>query len=283
MNYYQRYMGDYQGKTQALSLAEHGAYTMLLDIYYLTEKPLPADLKSLYRLCRAMDKNEQEAVRRVSESFFYIGEDGHLHNDRADDEIERARPRMEASSSNGKKGGRPRKEKHVLGSETETKNNENEKPTGFFLGSETETQAEPNSKAPHAPYIKPPNPLAGSKGEAAGAIAALEDLPAAKPPAPPPCDHDGVIAAYHAILPELPRVAVWGKERERKLAARWRSDKRHQSLDFWRWFFESARSNPHWLGQNDRGWRPDLEWFLSPSNFARVIERGIENNIARAA
>ena len=54
MNYYRRFMGDYAKKTAALSFAEHGAYTLLLDELYSTETPLPAEHEALYRLCRAM-------------------------------------------------------------------------------------------------------------------------------------------------------------------------------------------------------------------------------------
>jgi len=161
----------------------------------------------------------------------------------------------------------------ILGIESTTKNNHSETLSEPFLNQDQEQEQ----------YLKPPNPLAEAKVEPPREIAALENQAVAKLPTATPCDHDGVISAYHEILPELPRVAVWGKERERKLKARWNGDKRHQTLDFWRWFFESVRSNPHWLGDNGKGWRADLEWFLSPSNFARVIERGIAAQQSRAA
>ena len=110
MNYYERYCGDYQRDTAHLSLAEHGAYTMLLDTYFSVEKPLPEDLASLYRVCRAMTRLEQQAVKAVAEQFFpVLQEDGLRHNQRADREIARARPKIEAARINGRKGGRPPK------------------------------------------------------------------------------------------------------------------------------------------------------------------------------
>ena len=72
MNYYERYCGDYQRDTAHLSLAEHGAYTMLLDTYFSVEKPLPKDLSSLYRVCRAMTRLEQHAVKVVADQFFPV-------------------------------------------------------------------------------------------------------------------------------------------------------------------------------------------------------------------
>jgi uncharacterized protein YdaU (DUF1376 family) len=110
MNYYERYCGDYQRDTAHLSLAEHGAYTMLLDTYFSVEKPLPEDLASLYRVCRAMTRLEQQAVKAVAEQFFPVSQDdGMRHNQRADREIARARPKIEAARINGRKGGRPPK------------------------------------------------------------------------------------------------------------------------------------------------------------------------------
>ena len=42
MNYFEFYVGDYARDTRHCSLAEHGAFLMLLSAYYATEKPLPA-------------------------------------------------------------------------------------------------------------------------------------------------------------------------------------------------------------------------------------------------
>jgi uncharacterized protein YdaU (DUF1376 family) len=144
MNYYERYCGDYAKKTARLTLVQHGAYTLLLDEYYSTEKPLSASLDELYRICRAMKKIEQEAVDFVAEQFFPIAIDGLRHNDRADEMIEKARPKMDAARENGRKGGRPRK--NPPGSEKqnpdETQQKPSGKPTGFSKQNPAETQGE---------------------------------------------------------------------------------------------------------------------------------------------
>lgn len=138
MNFYKRYPGDYRKKTARLTLAQHGAYTLLLDELYLTEQGLPAGLDELYRICSAMTKAEQDAVRSVAEAMFPVGPDGLRHNERAAEEIESAKPAIEAARLNGKKGGRPRKEP-----DGESKQN----PLGFS----DQTQGEPTGKAPHSP------------------------------------------------------------------------------------------------------------------------------------
>ena len=148
MNFYKRYMADYQSKTSRLTLIEHGAYTLLLDEYYVSERGLPAELDGLYRICRAMNKAEQAAVRAVAEQFFPVGEDGLRHNPRASVEIGAAAPSIEAARLNGMRGGRPRKKPSGF---------PDQKPSGFQDGnpdgSENETQNEPRTKAPQSSDI----------------------------------------------------------------------------------------------------------------------------------
>ncbi len=102
MNYYRRYVGDYMRKTTALSLAEQGAYNVLLDTYYANEQPLPGSIDALIRMCRAISKVEQAAVRSVAEAFFPMGEDGLRHNKRADEEIAKAQSVISAQRVSGK-------------------------------------------------------------------------------------------------------------------------------------------------------------------------------------
>lgn len=137
MNFYKRYPADYGRKTARLTLAQHGAYTLLLDEIYSTEAALPASFDDLYRICRAMSKPEQEAVRVVAEQFFPVGADGLRRNRRATEEITDAAPAIEAARLNGKKGGRPKKETQ-------------QKPSGFLVENQVVTKEEPNSKAPQS-------------------------------------------------------------------------------------------------------------------------------------
>ncbi|ARO87726.1 DUF1376 domain-containing protein [Nitrosospira lacus] len=149
MNYYERYCGDYQRDTAHLSLAEHGAYTMLLDTYFSVEKPLPKELPALFRVCRAMTRVEQQAVKAVADQFFPIsGIDGLRHNARADREIAKARPKIEAARINGRKGGRPSKEKESV---NENRNEIPQKPPGLFVGSENPASERTSGAAAREP------------------------------------------------------------------------------------------------------------------------------------
>jgi uncharacterized protein YdaU (DUF1376 family) len=68
MNYYARHLGDYARDASHLSLSEHGAYTLLLDRYYATERPIGRE--EAYRICRAISKADKQAVQRVLTEFF---------------------------------------------------------------------------------------------------------------------------------------------------------------------------------------------------------------------
>lgn len=135
VNYYERHLGDYARDTGHLTLVEHGVYTVLLDRYYATEEAIPAD--QVYRLARARTEEERQAVDNVLEDFFTKEEkpSGFCWvNRRVEEEIEKARLRIETARENGKKGGRPPKK---------TKNNPNKthrEPGGFSLGCPNETQ-----------------------------------------------------------------------------------------------------------------------------------------------
>jgi uncharacterized protein YdaU (DUF1376 family) len=92
-------MGKYARDTGTLSLAQHGAYNLLLDYYYSTgpinafeqcssNAQLMPDHSPLYRLCKATTKPEQDAVDFVLKKYFVLKDDGFYHNDKCDQIIE---------------------------------------------------------------------------------------------------------------------------------------------------------------------------------------------------
>ncbi len=97
------------------------------------------------------------------------------------------------------------------------------------------------------------------------------------------CPHKEIIALYHKILPELRRVQEWGEFREQLLRARWRESKTRQDLAWWDWYFTWVRQSRFLMGDNDRGFTPDLEWLIRPQNMPKVIEGKYHNDRRRAA
>lgn len=106
MEFYRKYPGDYRSKTARLSLAEHGAYNLLLDETYSTEAPLPTDEGECFRICCALNQTEQEAVRKVLGLFFPVV-NGSRINKRAAEQLPAEQHRRHVAKSNGKNGGRP--------------------------------------------------------------------------------------------------------------------------------------------------------------------------------
>lgn len=77
MNYYEKHVGDWIKDTVSLDMTEDGAYNRLVDQCYQSEKPLPADIKEVYRLARANKPAERKAVDYVLGKFFDLGPDGY--------------------------------------------------------------------------------------------------------------------------------------------------------------------------------------------------------------
>jgi len=118
MNFFKLYIGDYQRDTGTLTLAEHGAYLLMLQHLYATEKPLPTG-RELHRLLRAESKAERDAIDRVTARFWHET-DGGLVNDRALNEIRKGIAQREINQQIGKRGGRPRKTESVIEPETDS-------------------------------------------------------------------------------------------------------------------------------------------------------------------
>ncbi|MFX1716720.1 DUF1376 domain-containing protein [Paraburkholderia sp. A1RO-5L] len=108
MHYYKRHIGDYRAATAHLTLLEHGVYSILIDLYYMDEKPFPLETQSVYRRLRAVTEDERAAVDAVLSDFFVKGEDGYRHK-RIDSELAGYQANAEKNRENGGKGGRPKK------------------------------------------------------------------------------------------------------------------------------------------------------------------------------
>jgi uncharacterized protein YdaU (DUF1376 family) len=95
MNFMRLYIGDYLRDTGTLSVAEHGAYMLMLMHHYATEKPLPSG-RELHRLIRAETKAERDAADAVLARFWTETPDGWV-NGRAGREFARAEHQAETN------------------------------------------------------------------------------------------------------------------------------------------------------------------------------------------
>lgn len=92
----------------------------------------------------------------------------------------------------------------------------------------------------------------------------------------PSCPHLKIIEEYNRILgPYLPEVkaSLWGGKRSKWLQARWKERASRQKIEWWTGYFEYIRDSCKFLtGENDRGWKADLEWVINASNMVKIIE-----------
>ena len=115
MHYYTSNIGDYARDTYGLSMLQHGALKLLLNVYYHQERPLSFSNKEIYSICRAASKSEKSAIDFILSKFFTLHADGY-RNAKADEDIASyvrsiSSGRIHASRQNGRlSSGRPRKE-----------------------------------------------------------------------------------------------------------------------------------------------------------------------------
>jgi uncharacterized protein YdaU (DUF1376 family) len=125
MYYYQHHIGDYRRDTAHLSLLEHGVYRQLLDLYYITEKPLDANA---LRLICARDANEVDAVKQILSEFFTL-EDGKYYHDRCEDEIAKFHSKSDKAKASAKARWNKNNELEDANAlQTQSKGNANHKP-----------------------------------------------------------------------------------------------------------------------------------------------------------
>lgn len=93
------------------------------------------------------------------------------------------------------------------------------------------------------------------------------------------CPRDEIISLYHELLPMCPRVEKWTDTRKRLLNARW---KEHPAMDLWRQYFTIVSRSRFLTGKTsgtkDRPpFLANLEWLISATNFANVMEGKYDN------
>ncbi len=118
MIWYKFHLGDYITHTLHLSDAEDLAYRRLLDLYYMSEEPIPLNTELVARKIRL----DLDITESVLGEFFERTEIGY-QNSRCDAEIAKYQHQVATNRSLGKRGGRPKKTE----SETESKPNTNPK------------------------------------------------------------------------------------------------------------------------------------------------------------
>ena len=108
MIWYKFHLGDYITHTTHLSDAEDLAYRRLLDMYYMSEAPIPLDASLVARKIRL----DLDITESVLGEFFERTDEGY-RNSRCDAEIAKYQHQVATNRSLGKRGGRPKKTEPV--------------------------------------------------------------------------------------------------------------------------------------------------------------------------
>lgn len=149
MNYYPHHIGDFNAGTVRMLRLERWIYRDMIEVYYDTEQPLPADLDAVCKKIGARGEEERAIVQEILNDKFTLEEDGY-HHARCDAEIAEYRAKAGVARENGKKGGRPKKP-----------NPNPEKPSGFLSGSYPDATGNPDetgSQANQEPITKNQEP-----------------------------------------------------------------------------------------------------------------------------
>lgn len=161
MNFIEWHIGDYLRDTAHLSMLEDAAYRRLLDRYYTSEQPLPADVRACCKLARASTAAERAAVAAVLREFFILGPDGYRQT-RADAEIARYQDKQRKARASAE----------ARWSQTERNANAyaNAPPNAMrpHMRSDMQTQSERNADGMHrAPVPSPQSPDTNTKDQRA--------------------------------------------------------------------------------------------------------------------
>jgi uncharacterized protein YdaU (DUF1376 family) len=103
MIWYKFYLGDYITHTAHLADAEDLAYRRLMDLYYISEKPIPLDTERVSRKIRL----DLDITESVLGEFFDLTPEGYRNN-RCDAEIAKYNSQVAINRELGKRGGRPK-------------------------------------------------------------------------------------------------------------------------------------------------------------------------------
>ena len=123
--------------------------------------------------------------------------------------------------------------------------------------------------------------LVTSSDDDASSAIKTKKIRSTKPKAPVTDIYD----AYNEVLGEkLPKALILTDARKRDISARWNEllNTEHKGklrysgiedgLHWWKRLFAKVTLCPHWMGENDRGWRADLDWIINKKNFIKVLE-----------
>lgn len=242
------YPSDFLNGVSELTPNELAVYTVVLMRMYDEGGPITDDPDRIARRCNMRPTTCKKAIEALIGYGKLIRDEGQLYNFRARNEIKSRQKVSEKSAENA----RARWKK-----EAEKANENNDPPV-----------------RPHSNGTANDMPTRGQKPEARSQIDTDPNGSVVGVPADPPekVPIKKAFDNYNIAAEELglPVAKTLSEDRKKKLRARLKE----HGMDGWNRALEAMEGASFLLGDNDRGWRADLDFLLQPKSFNRLIEGG---------
>ncbi len=103
--WYRRFPDNFLGGINGLSLEEKGAYSVVIDMIYQRGGPIADEPRYIAGICNCSVRKWNAIRQRLLDLGKLRSIDGHLTNDRAEEELEKAAKVAREHAENGSKGG----------------------------------------------------------------------------------------------------------------------------------------------------------------------------------
>lgn len=248
-----------------LNLEQRGAYNTVLDLIYSDGGEIDDDDFVLAGWMRCdVRKWRRLKAELLQRRKIYI-ENGKIRNERADKEAGDALGRIENASKAGKESAKKRKERATSGQDAPQHRG------GSMPGSaEIQSKSEGDISSPSPCHI---NDLPSTAVERPFQTTTTTTTSTTRIEESPSGDslEDRALAIWNEMAKRigLPVALKMTDDRRRQLRRRL---KEHGGIEGWRFACEKVRDSPYLRGENDKGWRADIDFLVSPRKFLRVIE-----------
>jgi uncharacterized protein YdaU (DUF1376 family) len=231
------------GVAGLLRADEQGVYWMMCSIMMSEGGAIENNPRRLAGLCLIRPKRAAEIVDKLIKMGKIEREnDGKLYQKRVRKEIEKSFKRIQSAHENGSKGGRPSEK---------DKENQQEDEAGGLNPENLTTNYQPSTSNKHVP--------------------SEQDISARDPAFPSAQDVQSAIDAYCHVASRTGLAIPKAMTPKRKAAVKARL--KEGGVDGWREAMDHLAEATFLHGENERGWKANLDFVLQEGSFTKLRER----------
>lgn len=270
------WIGDYLADTMHLTGAEHGAYLLLL-MHSWRNGPLPKDDASLAAIART----DPQAWRRIAAKIrpFFTEVDSGLIQKRLEQERAKAFDNARQRSEKAAKAATSRWQKQRPGDASSI--------TGAMPDECPSPSPSPSPSGRHSPSSSSEeegvSPAGADEPPEADQEKAADPPPAKvkrEPPEIPSALLNEMAAAWNSMarIHGMPQVSEVTTKRAAALRARIKERWSRDPMGMWTRYLEAIAASPFLRGENDRGWKANIDWAIRPDSPVKVAEGRYSND-----